>query len=1421
MSIRALQEYTYFSKYARYNKEAQRRETWAEAVQRVKEMHLRRYPEVAEEIEWAFEQVRQRRVLGSQRALQYGGEPVEKKHAREYNCVSSFCDRPKFFQEAFWLLLCGCGTGFSVQRHHVAKLPDLRSDHPSERETKTFLVPDTIEGWADSLGVLLSTYIPHEDPAFDAWGEYNVEFDFSAIRPAGSPLSSGAGKAPGPDPLRNSLVKVRGLLDRCMAYGQTRLRPVDAYDVVMHTSDAVLAGGVRRSASIAIFSPDDMEMVQAKTGNWLEENPQRARSNNSALLLRQETCKAEFESLFESVRQFGEPGFYWSDSTEQVPNPSLRKGTRVITSNGIFPIESLEGKTFLVKNLHGKWEEAVCRLSGRDKDLVKVRLVGGHEYYATREHKWPVYNARRRGFFKKDTVELKPGDKLPIITESTLFDGVMGDYDDGFILGWLYGDGCVTTRSDNGKTQYGFIVSKKDAEGGILDKLNSILQAKIPGTTENWTARKTSCFEKSIVSKGAHEYFTSLGFAPKENGLPDTIWTCSEQMRLGFVDGILSADGSVNNSLTSPNMIVCFSSSREKMVNDLSDLLGFYGIKTSRYHYIQDGSKAKFPNGKSYNRSYHCYLLRLMGKDSGTHFLRVFALSHQHKQQRLERWTDDGFIPSFQRTIKVDSVEETGLQEDVWDLSVRDNTHCFQIPHCITGNCVEIAFHPVDLDTGKSGWQMCVRGDTKLVTANGITNIEDAVNSSISIWNGDTWSKVTPTKTGSDRTLYRVHLGDGSFLDCTANHRWLAGDRFSDFQEMTTSEIADSLSSSPYALRVPRSNMSHPGTGVSECGAYEYGFMLGDGTYRPKHSPFALLCGEDITLPLKGSRGTLMESKPGYQVPTQHISFTSLDRDLSQIIKNEPGLSTVFSWDEHSIKSFLGGWIDADGTKVNSGCRIYGREDNIRDGQLLLSKIGIVSSVGLMARKGEKTNKGTRNQDVWYVQIPNATGLDAFSHRLDLSEGRDPVAKGKYQTIRKVEQIPGRHDVFCLEEPQRHQCVFNNALTLQCNLSEINGKRVKTVEDFEIAARAAAIIGTLQAGYTDFEYLGEVTERIVRREALLGVSITGMMDNSEILFSPDIQRRVAKLVVKTNEEFAAKIGINPAARTTCVKPSGTASCVLGTSSGIHPHHARRYLRRVQANCLEPVFQHFVKVNPLACEKSVWAANDTDEVITFTVEVPNGAKTKNDLSALELLEHVKSTQRNWVLYGKTKERCTKEWLTHSVSNTVNVREEEWNDVCDYIYRNRQWFAGISLLPQSGDLDYPQAPMVNVLTPREILNEYGDSSMLASGLVVDGLHAYGDLWDACVYACGYKEIDEDDERHSLKSDWIRRVQQFAERYCGGDVLKCTRLMKHVNNWKLWLDLKREYKDVDYTTLHEEEDTTRPMDTVACAGGRCDLG
>lgn len=596
----AMSEYVFMSRYSRHIARRNRRETWHEAVDRVKDMHINKYPMISEEIAWAFEQVRDKRVLPSMRSMQFGGKPIEDKNSRLYNCTYSVADRIEFFRETMYLLLTGCGVGFSVEFPFVNNLPQLKQ--PNREEVEHVLIEDSIEGWADSIHSLVNSYVEG----------HVVEFIYKKIRKVGSKVRSG-GKAPGHVPLRRAIEKCRLILDQVVDRDGI-MKPIEVYDIVMHIADAVVSGGVRRSATICLFSAEDSEMLDAKTGNWFEENPQRGRSNNSVKLIRSATTKEQFMRIFNKQKEFGEPGFYFANDTKHGTNP-----------------------------------------------------------------------------------------------------------------------------------------------------------------------------------------------------------------------------------------------------------------------------------------------------------------------------------------------------------------------------CVEIGLNP--------------------------------------------------------------------FLP--------AG----------------------------------------------------------------------------------------------------------------------------------------------------------------------------------------------YISNPLATEEETFS----------------------------------LDEQSGFQ---------MCNLTTINGAKLKTMQDFEIAVKAATIIGTCQAGYTSFPYLGKVSEEICRRESLLGVSITGIMDSPDITLVPKNLQKMAKLSIEVNKDIAEKINIPQAARITCVKPEGSSSLLLGTASGIHPRWSKRYFRRIQANRLDPVYKTFQANNPHACEESVWSTNRTDDVITFCVEAPDDAITNDDVSAIEMLKIVKLVQENWVLPGTARPESSP-GLYHNVSNTINVAADEWDEVADFIFENKDYFTGISMLPKSTNV-YQQAP-----------------------------------------------------------------------------------------------------------------------------------
>jgi hypothetical protein len=1141
MSLKALSDYTQYAKYARYIPEKQRRETWQELVDRVFDMHKthlgEKYDLIKDDFDFAKDMVSKKRILGSQRALQFGGDPILKKNAKIYNCCASYVDRVEFFKEALYLLLCGCGVGASVQKHHIAKLPKVIE---RTKGKKTFIIPDTIEGWADAVGVLMQSFFDTNDSFYlydmqfdyDSFSGYEVEFDYSLIRPQGASISWG-GIAPGPLGLKRSIELIENILNTVK---NRQLKPIEVYDILMHMSDSVLSGGIRRSATIIIFSHDDEEMATAKTGDWFITNPQRGRSNNSALLVRDDISKDQFSKLMKSVKEFGEPGFIWTDNKETMFNPCITKDMMITTDQGAKSVEELIGKQFnAIVNGKPYTSTADGFFFTGNKEVFEIETEHGFTAKSTCNHKFLTSTGW------KELKDIKIGDEIVIHDHKNIEWTGKGTFGEGWLLGSLYGDGNLEHKHNNANLEYwgeSREILKEHAISYITSE-NLTTYKKIKGSEQHAKVGKVR-----VKSARLFDLAKKFGISSEQKMLlNNTVEKASSEFYCGYLRGWFDADGSIQGN-KEKGVSVRLSSVNYNDLQTAQRMLMRLGIFSKIYKDRKVEGYNSLPDGNGGYKDYYCKATNelIISCESIKVFKDRIGFHEPEKMKRL-----DETLQSYKRKLnkdkkfaKIKSITSVGY-EDVYDCTI-DEVHAFDVNGLYAHNCSEISLYCYDED-GNSGWNFC-------------------------------------------------------------------------------------------------------------------------------------------------------------------------------------------------------------------------------------------------------------------------------------------------------------------------------------NLSEINGKKVKSDQDFYDACRAASILGTIQATYMNLDYLSKTTKNIIERDALLGVSITGMMDNPTIIFDPKIQRHGAKIVLDTNEKIAKILDINPCARSCTLKPSGTASCILGTSSGIHPNHAKKYIRRVQANKLEFPAQEFAKSNPLAVEESVWSNNKTDVVLSFLCEVPDGAKTKNKTGAIELLEHVKLTQQNWIEHGTRKNDWRFEkypWLRHNVSNTISVKSNEWDDVEDYIYKNRKWFAGISLLPMDGDKDYPQAPFTTIYDSSEIVKYYGDGALLASGLVVDGLHAFNNnLWVACDCVLGIGETIEDIEyvvepfmpekngytqkqwneklveftkqyskyiennekykTNEAKKDWCRRVKQFANRYVNGDLKKCTYLLKDVSNLKLWLDLKREYKEVDWSNVKEEKEAKIDVTKIAgaaCSGGNCDLG
>ena len=1073
MTIEALQDYVFSSRYARYVKEKKRRETWPEAVNRVKEMHLKKYPNVSEEINWAFDRVLEKKALGSQRALQFGGDPIEKNNAKLYNCAFSYCDRIRFFQESLFLLLAGCGVGFSVQKHHVAKLPPLRRPLDS---VAVYTIPDSIEGWAEALGTLLESYF-YENSSY--YGT-RVKFDYSKIREKGSFISSGIGKAPGPEPLRKSLEMIRKLLDRCLDNGQVRLRPIDAYDIVMHAADAVLSGGVRRSATLSLFSSDDEEMATAKTGTWFYDNPQRARSNNSALLIRDKTTLEQFSDLMKHVKEYGEPGFVWADDEESGFNPCVEINFHAYDEFGnsgfhFCNLSEINGK--MVKSIHD------FKVAAQAAAIIGTLQAG--------------YNS------------------FPYLGE-------------------------VTER---------------------IVRREALLGVSITGIMENPDILLNPAYQREVA-----EYV--------------------------------------------------------KQVNaEISEKIGI-------------------------NPAARCTCVKPAG---------------------------------------------------------------------------------------------CQKEDTLIVTDRGILTLGEIGNT-----RGDTWQnhtlRVYSEKGYKNSTQFfvnglaktkKIRLRSGVVLESTFNHKYkVFRDGTLDWVRADEIVVGDTL---PYVV-----------------GGYE-------------------------------------STNDVYLEPLAGLHFNSR-------WKTSPDkLNYDLCW-------FLGLYT-GDGSNHKKGIRIHGNKNDASD--LYRAKIILMEQFQL-----ESTIESDRRDEDRLTLVVNSVDLLRWLELNGLKKAKSASVNIplKIRTARRELIAFFINGYWCADGYLHPVNKTRNWVTVSRTMAEQLLAVLRAIgQDCSMREMPTSTSKGERMRYWIQERKGRngKIEKSPSRKLYKQLDEAGLshLTPDTVISIEESECQTFDIEVPDGHDYCANSYIS----------HNTTSAMLGTSSGIHPHHSKIYFRRVQGNNMETPLVFFSDVNPLAVEKSVWS--ETDAVLTFCIEASENATTKQEMGALQLLECVKRTQQNWVEYGTRVDRCAKPWLRHNVSNTINVRPHEWEDVTHYIYKNREYFAGIALLSHKGDLDFPQAPFCAVSTPAEIVTKYGNGSLMASGLIVDGLHAYKDLWKACDAVQGRLSPANSDQE-----DWVRRARQFASRYFGGDETKMLYCLKEVNLWKHYCDLKREWRDVDYSLLREATDETDMMIEPACAGGAC---
>lgn len=458
-SQQILSELVTFQKYAKYLPELQRRETWSELCDRNMEMHIKKFPELKDEIVENFEYVRNKQVFPSMRSMQFAGLPIELSNARLYNCSYHPASTIDFFSETLFLLLSGVGVGYSVQRHHVEQLPAIKIPTKYQR----FLISDSIAGWSDAVKVLMRAFL-------DPFKKTRPLFDFRDIRHKGMPLITSGGKAPGPEPLKVCLAKIESLLESKQE--GTKLSTLEVHDIACHIADAVLAGGIRRAAMIALFSPDDHEMLSCKTSNWWELNPQRARANNSVVLHRNHVTQEIFAKYWDYLvnSNSGEPGFMFTNNTDLGLNPCCFSATtKIETQFGEVCIaeiierinanEVIRVKSYNEFTQEFEYKQVVAgQLSRKNAELIKLSVEDAHgvvDILCTPDHKFLTYNGIwiQAQNLNVDTPLLTEGSRLiaitPVDETQDVYDIEVKD-NHNFVVSGLVAHNCEISLRPNG-----------------------------------------------------------------------------------------------------------------------------------------------------------------------------------------------------------------------------------------------------------------------------------------------------------------------------------------------------------------------------------------------------------------------------------------------------------------------------------------------------------------------------------------------------------------------------------------------------------------------------------------------------------------------------------------------------------------------------------------------------------------------------------------------------------------------------------------------------------------------------------------------------------------------------------------------------------------------------------------------------------
>lgn len=629
-SNKLLSDIVAFRTYAKFLPHLGRRESFEETINRNMAMHLDRFPKLSKEILKAYSNVHSAYVMPSMRGMQFAGDAVLKNNVRLYNCSFANIDDVRVFGEAVFILLSGAGFGFSVQKRHVSRLPKV----VGTREEGTFIVQDSILGWAQAVDVLMESYL---------FGRVRPAFDFSHIRPKGSYLVTTGAKAPGPEPLKKALELVEGRLKAAIG---RKLSSIEVYDIVCILSDAVYAGGIRRAALIALFDKFDEEMLKAKQGDWWVKTPWRARSNNSAVLLRSETTREEYDHVFNACKNSGsgEPGFIWTNNLDMGNNPCQPSWAPILTPEGIKKLEDVNVGDEVWSG--ARWTRVTKKWSTGIKDVYKITTNAGR-FYGTLNHKV---------FQNGERVEVGEAIAIdPCVPNARRF--VKWDKQD-IMDGLMIGDGSKHKASNNLRVLF---IGDKDGDYHHSE-VKDLIGKHRPGISDKaWEITTTITAEE----------------LPKtyNRSIPDRFYYGNFEKKAGFLRGLFSANGCVTRGR------IQYKGSSKFLVEQVQDMLSSMGIQSSLV--VNKPSTIKHTNGEYISKESY----NLIIYNHSVEFMSCIGFLQDYKNEQDIRNAKSKGLSSAIKEREYISTEE------VFDITVEAEEHSYWTGGLLVSNCAEVGLN--------------------------------------------------------------------------------------------------------------------------------------------------------------------------------------------------------------------------------------------------------------------------------------------------------------------------------------------------------------------------------------------------------------------------------------------------------------------------------------------------------------------------------------------------------------------------------------------------------------------------------------------------------------------------------------------------------------------------------------------------------